>query len=81
MKDAHHIVQDAAVRDIPGYDRGSAPAIQADGPSTQIGSEHYNMTYDQSHATTGGTYGAERTIGMESVKERLDVSEIGRAHV
>ncbi len=75
VKDAHHIVQDAAVRDIPGYDRGSAPAIQADGPSTQIGSEHYNMTYDQSHATTGGTYGAERTIGMESVKERLDVSD------
>lgn len=47
MKDVHHIVQDAAVRDIPGYDRGSAPAIQADGPSIQIGSERSITCYNR----------------------------------
>jgi hypothetical protein len=38
LTDAHHIIQDAAVRDVPGYSRGSAPAIQLTGPSTTIGS-------------------------------------------
>ena len=74
VKDGHHIVQNAAVRDVAGYKQGDAPAIQADGPSTTIGSEHYNLTYDQSHATTGGTYGIEKNIGLNSVQNNLDLS-------
>lgn len=74
VKDGHHIVQDAAARDVPGYNKGDAPAIQADGPSTKIGSEHYNLTYDQSHATTGGTYGIEKNIGLNSLEKNLGLS-------
>jgi hypothetical protein len=64
--DAHHIIQDAAVRDVPGYSRGEAPAIQLDGPSTQVGSPHYNATQVQRQAG-GGTYGAERQIAACSL--------------
>lgn len=59
--DGHHIIQDAAVRDVPGYSRGSAPAIHLEGPSTKIGSPHYNATQVQ-RAAGGGTYAAEREI-------------------
>ena len=75
VKDGHHIVQDASVRDVLGYKKGEAPAIQADGPSTKTGSEHYNLTYDQSHATTGGTYGKEKSIGLSSVEKNLGLSQ------
>ena len=75
VKDAHHIIQDASVRDVTGYKKGDAPAIQADGPSTKMGSEHYNLTYDQSHATKGGTYGIEKDIGLNSIKNRLGLSK------
>ena len=37
LKDAHHVIQDAAVRDLPGYDTNKAPGVQLEGPSTQIG--------------------------------------------
>lgn len=57
--DAHHIIQHAAVRDVPGHSRGQAPAIQLDGPSTQVGSPHFNATQVQRQAG-GRTYGAER---------------------
>ncbi len=75
VKDGHHIIQNAAVRDVAGYKRGDAPAIQADGPSTKVGSEHYNLTYDQSHAITGGTYGKEKTIGLNSAEKNLELSQ------
>ena len=35
VKDGHHIIQNAAVRDVAGYKRDDAPAIQADGPHQQ----------------------------------------------
>ena len=47
QKDAHHIIQDAAVRDILGYNRMDAPAIQLDGPSNVVGTEHYYATITQ----------------------------------
>lgn len=34
LKDAHHVIQDAAVRDLPGYRTNAAPGIQLPGPST-----------------------------------------------
>ena len=75
VKDGHHIIQNAAVRDVAGYKRGDAPAIQADGPSTKVGSEHYNLTYDQSHAIAVGTYGKEKTIGLNSAEKNLELSQ------
>jgi len=47
LKDAHHIVMDAAVRGIPGYSRQDAPAIQLSGPSTRAGTAHYAATRAQ----------------------------------
>ena len=68
QKDAHHIIQDAAMRDIPGYDRMKAPAIQFDGPSNLVGTEHYNATVTQRRAG-GGTYGSERGIAYMSLRK------------
>ena len=66
--DAHHIVQHAAVRDLPGYSHSGAPAIQLDGPSTQVGSPHYNATQVQRSVAGGGTYGAERQIAESALQ-------------
>ena len=66
-KDAHHIIQDAAVRDLPGYSRGDAPAVQLEGPSTEIGSPHYKATQVQ-RQPGGGTYGDERRIAEEALR-------------
>lgn len=67
-KDAHHIIQDAAVRDLPGYSPRSAPARQLAGPSTQPGTPHYNATQVQ-RQPGGGTYGAERRIGYKALRK------------
>lgn len=69
------------MRDVEGYNTRSAPAIQADGPSTLVGSEHYNLTYDQSHATQTGTYGIERQIGLDSTTNNLGLSESDSATI
>jgi hypothetical protein len=79
VTDAHHLLQDAAMRNIDGYSRRNAPAIQADGPSTLIGSEHYNLTYEQSHATQTGTYSIEKQIGLDSTTEKLNLNHSDRA--
>ncbi|WP_227470630.1 RHS repeat-associated core domain-containing protein [Massilia sp. YMA4] len=65
--DSHHIIQDAAVRDLPGYSRSSAPAVQLLGPSTKIGSEHYTATQTQRQAG-GGDYASERRIGYKAMR-------------
>lgn len=59
LKDAHHIIMDAAMKDIPGYSRGAAPAVQLPGPSTTVGTPHYAATQAQ-RAGPHGTYAAER---------------------
>ena len=75
QKDAHHIIQDAAMRDIPGYSRMDAPAIQLDGPSNVVGTEHYFATITQ-RRNGGGTYGAERGIAYMSLRRAgLSVDE------
>ena len=74
--DSHHIIQDAAMRDIPGYNRMKAPAVQLDGPAREIGTPHYNATQAQRSTIGGGTYGAERRIGYRSLREAgLSVDE------
>ncbi|MGA8943302.1 MAG: hypothetical protein WB502_11415, partial [Thermoactinomyces sp.] len=72
-KDAHHIIQNVAVRDLPGYSRSAAPAVQLRGPSTSVGSEHYLATQVQRQAG-GGTYAAERRIGYKALR-RAGISE------
>jgi hypothetical protein len=67
IKDAHHVIQDAAVRDLPGYDRRAAPAVELKGPSTRVGTAHYEATQVQRQAG-GGTYADERKIAYESLR-------------
>jgi len=68
LKDAHHVIQDAAVRDLPGYSSRAAPGIQLAGPSTAQGSPHYIATQVQRQAG-GGTYAAERRIGYKAIRQ------------
>jgi RHS repeat-associated protein len=67
LSDSHHIIQDAAVRDLPGYSRNAAPAVQLPGPSTRVGSPHYEATQVQRQAG-GGNYAAERRIGYKALR-------------
>ena len=67
LSDAHHIIQDAAVRDLPGYSTRAAPGVQLSGPSTLAGTEHYAATVVQ-RAAGGGTYAAERQIAFNALK-------------
>jgi RHS repeat-associated protein len=67
LKDAHHIIQDAAVRDLPGYNSRLAPGVQLRGPSTALGTPHYLATQVQRQAG-GGTYAAERRIGYKALR-------------
>jgi hypothetical protein len=68
QRDAHHVIQDAAVRDLPGYDTTLAPGVQLPGPSTAVGSAHYTATQVQ-RQSGGGTYAAERRIGYKALRK------------
>ena len=68
LRDSHHIIQNAAVRDLPGYSRGAAPAIHLPGPSTLRGSPHYLATQTQRAASVAGTYGAERQVARDALR-------------
>ena len=65
-KDAHHVIQDAAVRDLPGYNTNAAPGVASEGPSTSVGTPHYEATLVQ-RQPGGGTYGAAQ-IGYEALR-------------
>ncbi|MFT3831053.1 MAG: Ig-like domain-containing protein [Opitutaceae bacterium] len=67
LKDAHHVIQDAAVRDLPGYSTRGAPGVRLPGPSTAQGTPHYVATQIQRGAG-GGTYAAERAIGYKALR-------------
>jgi hypothetical protein len=67
VKDKHHIIQDAAVRDLPGYNTDDAPAVEMPGPSTRVGTPHYNATQIQLQAG-GGTYAAELRIAYKALR-------------
>jgi RHS repeat-associated protein len=66
-RDAHHIIQDAAVRDLPGYNSNSAPGIQLPGPSNSVGTPH-NLAGTVQRQSGGGTYAAERRIGYKALR-------------
>ncbi|HYO72250.1 MAG TPA: hypothetical protein VEU33_39880 [Archangium sp.] len=67
IKDAHHVIQDAAVRDLPGYDSRAAPAVELKGPATRVGTAHDEATQVQRQAG-GGTYADERRIAYEALR-------------
>ncbi|WP_445367700.1 RHS repeat-associated core domain-containing protein [Methylomonas sp. BW4-1] len=66
-KDAHHIIQDAAVRDLPGYNTNAAPGVQLPGPSNVSGTPH-NLATAVQRQSGGGTYAAERRIGYKALR-------------
>jgi RHS repeat-associated protein len=66
--DAHHIIQEAAVRDVPGYHTKAAPGLQLEGPSGRVGSPHYVATQVQRTAGVGGTYAAERQVAAMALR-------------
>ena len=65
QKDAHHIVQDAAVRDLPGYNTNAAPGIQLAGGGR--GTPHHAANQVQ-RQSGGGTYAAERRIAYKALR-------------
>ncbi|HEY1971641.1 MAG TPA: protein phosphatase 2C domain-containing protein [Pseudonocardia sp.] len=67
LRDAHHVIQDKAVDELPGYRREDAPAVQLDGPATRRGSPHYRATQVQ-REPGGGTYRAERAIALRALR-------------
>lgn len=67
-KDAHHIIQDASVKELPKYNRNDAPAIQLESPANKVGTEHHKATQVQ-RGSGGGTYGAERRIGYKALRK------------
>ena len=64
---AHHVVQNAAVRDLAGYSRAEAPCVGLRGSASTIGSEHYLATRVQMWNTMGGTLGDELQIAREAL--------------
>jgi hypothetical protein len=66
--DAHHIIQDAAVKDVPGYSSTGAPGVKLAGPSTESGTQHFAATAVQRQAG-GGTYAAERRIAYKALRK------------
>jgi hypothetical protein len=66
-KDAHHVIQDASVRDLPGYNTNAAPGAQLPGPASISGTAHHAATQVQRQAG-GGSYAAERRIGYKALR-------------
>ncbi|MGL4998269.1 MAG: hypothetical protein ACRC5T_04810, partial [Cetobacterium sp.] len=78
--DSHHIIQDKAVQDIPGYNRNEAPTVQLKGPSSEIGTEHYFATQEQRQAG-GGTYGVERVKAYRALRKAGVKKEEAKLHI
>ena len=80
-KDAHHVIQDAAARDIPGYDTAAAPGVQLPGPSSRRGTPHYRATHEVQRQRGGGSYAAERRIGYKALRVAGFSPEAARAAI
>jgi RHS repeat-associated protein len=59
VKDGHHIVQDAAVKGLPGYSYGNAPCIGLPGPPQDPTTPHGAASVAQRGCKGGGTLGKE----------------------
>lgn len=79
-RDAHHIIQDRTVRDLPGYNTRAAPGIQLRGPASDVTSPH-GLTRSVQRQPGSGTYGAERRIGYKTLR-RAGISRAeARVHI
>jgi len=67
LRDVHHVIQDAAVRDLHGYNTLLARGVRLPGPSTAVGTPHYIATQVQRQAG-GGTLAAEMRIGYKALR-------------
>lgn len=67
--DAHCVIQDAAVRHLPGYSKYSAPTVSLKGPSYSKGTEHHAATTVKRNAGyNNGTYAGERRLGYRALR-------------
>jgi hypothetical protein len=66
--EAHHIIQDAAVKNLPGYNKMDAPTIHLEGPAYDKATPHGKATQTQKKTVGGGTYAAERRIGYRALR-------------
>ncbi|WP_371106117.1 RHS repeat-associated core domain-containing protein [Pseudomonas sp. p21] len=81
-KDSHHVIQKAAMLNIPGYGKGeTAYSVQLEGPPNIPGTEHYNATQSQRQKGTGGTYGSERIVGYRALRRAGLSPEESRCHI
>jgi RHS repeat-associated protein len=64
--DSHHIVQQAAVRDLKGVKFRDEPATPLEGGASKVGTEHYKATQVQ-RQYGGGTLGAEFQIALQAL--------------
>jgi hypothetical protein len=67
-QDAHHIIQDAAVKGLPGYKTNAAPGIHLAGPANKAGTAH-NLATAVQRQRGGGTYASERRIAYKSLRK------------
>ncbi|MGR5990474.1 hypothetical protein ACT7C6_12860 [Bacillus paranthracis] len=65
--EAHHIIQNAAVRNLQGYSRGKAPTVS-------LSKSAHKKTFAVQRQKGGGTYASERRIAYKSLR-RAGVSE------
>ncbi|MGH2343559.1 RHS repeat-associated core domain-containing protein, partial [Segnochrobactraceae bacterium EtOH-i3] len=68
IRDSHHIIQNASVLNILGYNPNDAPAIGLPGPAYNINSPH-GATRPAQRAPIGGTYGIEFEIARQALKD------------
>jgi hypothetical protein len=80
QKDAHHVIQDAAVRDLPGYNTNLAPGIRLDGPANVPGTPH-SRTRPVQREAGGGTYGVERRIGYKALRRAGETPADSRSFI
>jgi len=80
LKDAHHIIQDAAAEGLPGYSSSAARGCICRGPRTQL--ERRTMPLlEFSDRQGSGTYAAERRIGYKALRKARLSEEQARAAI
>jgi RHS repeat-associated protein len=63
----HHVIQDAAVKNLSGYNPDAAPTTPLKGPASMVGTQHHAATQVQRNTILGGTYGAERKVAFKAL--------------
>ena len=81
-RDSHHVIQKAAMLNIPGYGDGrTAYAVQLGAPANVPGTEHYIATQSQRQKGTGGNYASERVVGYRALRRAGLSAEESRCHI